>query len=267
MMLGYAEARKLRRRMVPVPLLTPRLSSLWVDFVTPVPASIARPLIEGLRNENVVPNDLARRLFPAIKPMGYREAVLAAVDQLERPETAWKDALITSQGDVTPVQLTEHEGMIKEKRQRVVRAAPETVFRVFTGVGGGRGWLYADWTWRVRGFFDRLVGGVGLRRGRRDPDELRIGDALDFWRVEALEPGRLLRLRAEMKVPGKAWLQYDVTPQDDGGTLLSQTAYFAPRGLSGLLYWYLLYPVHGLIFSGLIAAVARRATAAPAATG
>ncbi len=260
MMLGYARARGLRRSMVPVPLLTPRLSSLWVDFVTPIPAAIARPLIDGLRNENVVTTDTAARLFPAIKPMSYQEAVAAALAKLERgeAETAWSDALVTSQGDQRPPVLTTHEGMIRERRERLVDADPEATFRTFTGIGGRRGWFYADWTWRARGFLDRLVGGVGLRRGRRDPDHLRVGDALDFWRVEALEPGRLLRLRAEMKVPGRAWLQYDVADAGGGRSLLVQTAYFAPKGLAGLLYWYLLYPAHALIFSGLIAAIARR---------
>lgn len=264
MMLGYARARGLRRSMVPVPLLTPRLSSLWVDFVTPIPAAIARPLIDGLRNENVVTSDAAARLFPTIRPMSYQEAVAAALAKLDRgeTETAWSDALVTSQGDRRPAVLTTHEGMIRERRERLVAADPEATFRTFTGIGGHRGWFYADWTWRARGFLDRLVGGVGLRRGRRDPDHLRVGDALDFWRVEALEPGRLLRLRAEMKVPGRAWLQYDVTDAGGGQSLLVQTAYFAPKGLAGLLYWYLLYPAHALIFSGLIAAIARRTVAA-----
>jgi len=167
-------------------------------------------------------------------------------------ETTWNDALATSQGDFKPVVLTSHEGMLLEQRQREVAAQPSDVFRAFTRLGGNRGWAYANWTWRVRGAMDRLIGGVGMRRGRRDPDTLRVGDALDFWRVEAVEPDHLLRLRAEMKVPGDAWLQFEATPSEDSKTRLTQTAYFASKGLGGLLYWYVLYPIHGVIFSGMI---------------
>jgi hypothetical protein len=159
--------------------------------------------------------------------------------------------LSSSQGDVTPVVLTTQEGVILERRQRLVRAPGPRVYQVFSGLGGATGWLCMDWAWRVRGFIDRLLGGVGLRRGRRNPQEVRVGDAVDFWRVEAVEPDRLLRLRAEMKVPGRAWLEFRVEPIDDATSRLFQTAFFAPRGLMGLLYWYLLYPIHALIFSGL----------------
>ena len=158
-----------------------------------------------------------------------------------------------------PVSLSTQEGIIRERRQLRVGASAEAVYSAFTRLGGATGWLCMDWAWRVRGFLDRLVGGVGLRRGRRDPQEARVGDALDFWRVEAVEPGRLLRLRAEMKVPGRAWLEFRVEPIDALSSLLSQTAFFAPRGLTGLLYWYLLYPIHAIIFSGLAKNLARRA--------
>ncbi len=262
MLTFYAEVRGLRRWLVPVPVLTPKLSSYWVHFVTPIPASIARPLIAGLRNEILVRDDLARRLFPAIKPLDYRTAVKLALEKLHASEveTAWSDALSTSQPNATPVTLTTHEGMIIEHRQIAVDAPADAVFRAFTGLGGERGWLYMNWTWRVRGAFDRLCGGVGLRRGRRDPDAVRVGEALDFWRVEAVEPGRLMRLRAEMKVPGKAWLQFEVKPPaNDGRPVLNQTAFFAPKGLAGLVYWYALYPIHGMIFAGMINQLARRA--------
>ena len=261
MMTIYAEVRGLKRWMVPVPVLTPRLSSYWVNLVTPIPAAIARPLIEGLRNESIVHDPSAQQLFPHIQPTGYRTTVEQALAQLEASniETAWSDALSTSQSDVPPVTLTTHEGMILEHRQCVVLASPADVYKIFIGLGGKRGWFYMNWAWEIRGFMDQMMGGVGLRRGRRDPDELRVGDALDFWRVEVVEPGRLLRLRAEMKVPGKAWLQLQVTPREEGQALLSQTAFFAPKGLMGWLYWYALYPLHGLIFSGLIDQIARRA--------
>ena len=261
MLTFYAEVRGLRRWLVPVPVLTPKLSSYWVHFVTPIPAVIARPLIAGLRNEIIVRDDLARRLFPAILPFDYRTAVRLALEKLDNHsvESAWSDALSTSQGDVSPVRLTTQEGMIIERRQKVVDAPTDAIFRAFTGLGGSRGWLYMNWTWRIRGAIDRICGGVGLRRGRRDADEIRVGEALDFWRVEAIIPGRLLRLRAEMKVPGKAWLQFEVKSQDRGiSPLLIQTAFFAPKGLFGLAYWYFLYPIHGLIFEGMIRQLAKR---------
>lgn len=263
MMLLYAEARGLKRWMIQVPVLTPRLSSYWVNLVTPIPAAIARPLIEGLRNENVVKNESAAELFPHIRPVGYRVAVERALTRLDAGnlESVWSDALSTSQGDAPPVTLTVHEGMVLERRQRIVPVPPAQLYRVFTGIGGKRGWFAFNWAWEIRGLADKLIGGVGLRRGRRDPDNLRVGEALDFWRVEEVEPDKLLRLRAEMKVPGKAWLQFQVTPREDGRTLLAQTAFFAPKGLFGWLYWYALYPFHGLIFSRLIDQIVERAQA------
>lgn len=254
MMLGYARVRGLRRMLVPVPVLTPRLSSYWVHWMTPIPAAIARPLIEGLRNEVVVRDDSARRLFPNIQPVGYRQAVELALAELNagRVETTWSDALVSTAGDVAPVVLTTQSGMIIEQRRQLVQAPTTVVYATCASLGGKQGWLYADWAWQLRGALDRLVGGVGLRRGRRDPRLLRVGDALDFWRVEAVQPDHLLRLRAEMKVPGAAWLQFEVRPHPSGKTLLIQTAFFAPKGLTGLLYWYALYPLHSLIFSGLI---------------
>ncbi|MDH4065150.1 MAG: SDR family oxidoreductase [Acidobacteriota bacterium] len=263
MMTRYAALRGLRRLLVPVPVLTPRLSSYWVHLVTPIPSAIARPLIEGLRNEVVVRDPRAQTLFPDIRPVGYDRAVAAALDRLDAGavETAWTDALASSQGDVPPVVLTTQDGMVIEHRQLVIEATPAQAFGAFSRLGGDTGWLYMNWAWQLRGVFDRLVGGVGMRRGRRHPHDVRVGDALDFWRVEAVEPDSLLRLRAEMKVPGRAWLQFKAQPQGPGRTLLSQTAFFAPRGLWGLIYWYALYPVHQLIFSGMIRRVAARAVA------
>jgi len=254
MLKSYAHIRGLRRGLITLPTLTPTLSSYWVHIITPVPADIARPLIDGFRYEAIVGNDSARRLFPNVRLLNYELSVRLALARLEAGdvETTWNDALATSQGDFKPVVLTSHEGMLLEQRQREVAAQPADVFRAFTRLGGNRGWAYANWTWRVRGAMDRLIGGVGMRRGRRDPDTLRVGDALDFWRVEAVEPDHLLRLRAEMKVPGDAWLQFEATPSEDSKTRLTQTAYFASKGLGGLLYWYVLYPIHGVIFSGMI---------------
>jgi uncharacterized protein YbjT (DUF2867 family)/uncharacterized protein YndB with AHSA1/START domain len=261
MILGYAHIRGLPRLLIPVPVLTPRLSSYWVHLVTPIPTNIARPLIDGLRNEVIVRDDKARRLFPAIQPFDYQTAVKMALENLNAGtvDTTWSDALSTSQGDTPIVMLKMQEGMINERRQLIVDAPPEDVYRVFSGLGGQRGWLFFDMLWEIRGLLDRLVGGVGMRRGRRDQDNVRVGDAVDFWRVEAVEPDRLLRLRAEMKVPGGAWLQFEAQPLDNGRTRLIQTAYFTPKGLSGLLYWYVLYSIHGVIFAGMIKKVAEQA--------
>ncbi len=260
MMTGYAAARGLRRWLLPVPILTPRLSSYWVHLVTPIPAAIARPLIDGLKNEVVVRDPKARRLFPAIVPIGFTAAVGLALEKLDTGavETSWSDALASSQGDRPVVRLESREGMILERRERRVAAPRERVFAAVMQLGGRRGWLFMDRAWRLRGALDRLAGGVGMRRGRRHPDDLRPGDALDFWRVEKVERPTLLRLRAEMKVPGRAWLQFEVR-EAEGGSLLAQTAFFAPKGLSGLLYWYALYPAHAVLFSGLVRRLAARA--------
>jgi len=258
MMQGYARARGLRRHLLAVPVLTPRLSSYWVHLVTPIPANIAQPLIKGLGNEVIVHNDAARGLFPSIEPMDYQTAVRLALQKVEANgvETAWTDALTSSQGDKTPVMLSSREGMVIEQRQRTVAADAGAVYQSFSELGGARGWLYMDWAWQLRGMVDRLFGGVGMRRGRRDPVSLRVGDSLDFWRVEAVESGRMIRLRAEMRVPGRAWLEFKALPGAAGETQLVQTAFFGPKGLLGLIYWYALYPIHSLIFSGLIRRVA-----------
>jgi uncharacterized protein YbjT (DUF2867 family) len=261
MMLGYSRVRGLKRFLLPVPILSPRLSSYWVHLVTPLPASIARPLIDGLRNEVIVRNNLAQELFPDIHPMSYEEAVKLALMRLRagEVETSWSDALITSQGDVPPVILTNQQGMILEIRNTLVDAPASAIYQTFSRLGGDQGWPYLNWTWQLRGWVDRFVGGVGMRRGRRDPIEVRVGDALDFWRVEAVDPDHLLRLRAEMKVPGQAWLQFEVHPQPNEKVMLTQTAFFAPKGLWGLIYWYVLYPLHSIIFSGLIRKIAEGA--------
>jgi len=257
----YCRLRGLKRLLLPVPVYSPRLSAYWVHMVTPVHWRVVLPLIEGLHADLLVSDDTARHIFPDIHPLDFDTALRLALGRVQSDdvETSWMDALVVSQGDRRPVTLTTTEGMILETRRLVLDLPPEPVFRAYTGLGGDRGWLYLNWTWQVRGWVDKLVGGVGLRRGRRHPDKIRVGEALDFWRVEAIEPNRLIRLRAEMKVPGKAWLEFQSLPQPDGKTLLTQTAYFAPRGLSGLLYWYLLYPIHAFIFSGMIRKVGERA--------
>lgn len=266
MMKIYSEVRGLTRYLIPVPFLTPRLSSYWVNIVTPVPAALARPLIEGLSSEVIVHNPIAQEIFPDIRPISYRRAVELALQRVERKdvETIWSSALSAQANpDGTFKRLTTTEGFIIERRQRPVAASREQLFRVIEGIGGKRGWYYANSLWWMRGMLDRFVGGPGLRRGRRDPDHLREGEALDFWRVEALEPGQLLRLRAEMKVPGKAWLQLEARTDTDGQqnerTIFHQTAFFEPHGLGGFLYWYALYPLHTIIFSGMSRSIAEHA--------
>lgn len=261
MMLEYARTRGLRRWLVPVPILTPRLSSYWVDFVTPIPKAYARTLVEGLRSEVVVNDDSADRVF-GLQRTPYRESVRLALDSLQRGavETNWAGSFPASPRDGA-VSLEEREGRVFERRTSTVRTDAARVFAEFTGLGGARGWYHSNLLWHVRGALDRLVGGVGMRRGRRHPDELRPGDTLDFWRVESVDPGKRLELRAEMKVPGRAWLVFEVVPDGPNQCRLAQTAVFEPRGLFGILYWYALYPVHQIVFSGLIHAIGARAEA------
>lgn len=261
MMKIYAEVNGLKRILIPVPVLSPTLSSYWVHWMTPIPASLARPLIEGLKNDVIVKNDRAQKLFPEIIPLSYKKAVELAITRIDTDdiETTWNDALISSKGDEEPVVLKTKEGLTIERRIRTVQSSPQQVFKTFSSLGGDKGWPAFQWAWKLRGIMDRLVGGVGFRRGRRHPIDLRVGDALDFWRVEAIKPGELLRLRAEMKVPGKAWLEFQALKQNTKTTKLVQTAYFAPKGLFGLLYWYGLYPFHSLIFSRMIEKLAQQA--------
>lgn len=262
MLLAYARERNLKRFLIPTPVAAPRLSAYWVHMVTPMHWRMVLPLIEGLRGEAIVHDDLAHRLFPAIKPLDFQTAVHLALGRIQRDnvETSWSDALVTTAGDVKPYTFTEEQGMMVERRQMLLDLPAEPVFCAYTGIGGERGWLYMDWAWDIRGWLDKLVGGVGLRRGRRHPDEIWAGESLDFWRVEAVEPNRLLRLRAEMKVPGKAWLQFQSLPGgEEKKTMLVVTAYFAPYGLGGFLYWYSMFPFHKFIFDGLTRRLAWRA--------
>jgi hypothetical protein len=260
MMRTYARLRGLRRLMIPVPVLTPRLSSYWVSLVSPVPAGIARPLIEGLRNEVIVRDPRPAAAF-GLQPAPYETALQRAIDRTDRHavESTWFDSLDAPGREELPT-MTSFEGMIIERRRRVVAVPADRLFAEVERLGGRAGWPYGNVLWRLRGFLDRLVGGVGMRLGRRSPTELRVGDALDFWRVEAVERPTLLRLRAEMRVPGRAWLQYEVAETPRGSQLV-QTAFFEPKGLPGLAYWYLLYPLHGLIFRGMVRRLAARSLA------
>jgi uncharacterized protein YbjT (DUF2867 family) len=263
LMLEYARQRGLRRILIPVPVLTPWLSSLWLGLVTPLYARVGRALIDSLRNETVVDSDRARTLFPGIRPRPVSEAIERALanEDRELAETRWNDALGYGADDGGGYGGRAYGLRRVDSRTAAVDVPPERAFAVVLGIGGDRGWYYGDWLWRLRGFLDLLVGGVGARRGRRDPDRVVVGEALDFWRVDAVEENRLLRLHAEMKLPGRAWLQFEVQPRDGGGSSIRQTAIFDPVGLPGLLYWYGIYPLHALVFRGMLRGIARAAEA------
>jgi len=260
MLLGYAEERSLKRRLIRTPFYAPLLSAYWVHMVTPIHWRVVAPLIEGLRAKLILRDDAARKLFPSINPIDFQTATHLALGRIQRDnvETSWSDALVTVLGDLKPYQFTVEEGMFIERRKIVLDLSPEAVFRAYTGIGGERGWLYMNWAWAIRGWMDKAIGGVGLRRGRRHPDQVHAGEALDFWRVEIVERNEKMRLLAEMKVPGKAWLEFESQKQD-AQTLLTVTAYFAPHGLSGFLYWYAMWPFHRFIFDGLTRSLASRA--------
>ena len=259
LMREYARQRGLERLMVSVPFLTPHLSSLWLGLVTPVYARVGRELIAGLKNRSVVSDPAALSVF-AIRPAGLREAISRAMRYEDRAFalTRWSDAR-SSGGEPALPGDTRFGGKLVDARHAHVTVSADRAFAPIVEIGGGRGWYYATWLWRLRGAIDLLVGGVGMRRGRRDPKALAVGDTLDFWRVEAYEPGRRVRLAAEMKLPGRAWLEFDVVPAE-GGAVIRQTAVFEPVGLSGLLYWYALLPVHTVMFDRMLREVARRAT-------
>lgn len=272
MMNGYAvEAGLHQRPIAALPVLTPRLASLWVNLVTPIPASIARPLVESLQNECVMKDHAIDALVPppadGLTP--YRQAVRMALGRVQTDtiETSWADSEVMGvPSDPLPSDPDwAGRAVFVDARTAHTSAPPEALWRVIEGIGGENGWYSSPFLWAVRGWMDRLVGGIGLARGRRSRARLGVGDALDFWRVEALEPGRMLRLRAEMKVPGLAWLELKASP-DGTGSRYDQRAVFFPRGLAGRLYWFAVLPFHGFIFAGManrIAAAARAVSADP----
>ncbi len=268
MMRRYAVIAGLRPRVViPVPVLSPALSSHWVNIVTPVPRDIARPLVESLRNTVVCDeHDIAAYVpDPAGGLTGFDDAVAAARQQTREGEVAtrWSDA--TTGGTASSLFPTDPkwagETIYVDERQVDVEASSETLWHVIEGIGGDNGWYSWPMAWAARGWLDRLLGGPGLRRGRRDPHQLRVGDALDWWRVEAIQPQRLLRLRAEMRLPGRAWLELIVDQGTHGGTRYRQRAVFYPTGLPGLAYWWLIKPFHGVVFGGMQRNIARTAAA------
>ncbi len=258
MMSEYAKQRGLKRLMIPVPVLTPRLSSLWLGLVTPLYARVGKKLIAGVQNPTVVENRSAEELF-TIRPRGVSDAIARAL-QNEDDEialTRWSDAL-SSSGKEQSWGGVRFGSRLIDSRTAVVSVSPEAAFQPIARIGGENGWYFADWLWNLRGFIDLLCGGVGVRRGRRHPERLTKGEALDFWRVEEFNPPRQLRLVAEMKVPGRAWLQFEVTPSGNGSEI-RQTALFDPHGIVGLLYWYSLFPLHQFVFGGMLRAIAQAA--------
>ncbi|MEM8781984.1 MAG: DUF2867 domain-containing protein [Planctomycetota bacterium] len=279
MMQGVAAERGLWRVILPTPVMAPWFAARWVGLVTPIPNSLAVPLVEGMSQPLIADLDRARALFPGVRPIAYREAVRLALAKTEKKEieTRWSGAPTRpGKGDIECV-MEDREGVFRDQRTLATDLPPECLFAAVCRIGGPHGYHGWGWAWRMRGWMDALTGGPGLRRGRRDAERILEGEALDFWRVETVEspadthrlkehphdPGRaLLRLRAEMRVPGKAWLQWEILPGrdgQDGWTHLRQTALFEPHGLPGTLYWYAMLPAHGFIFPGMLRGIERQA--------
>lgn len=247
----YATKRGLRRFMIPVPFLTPYLSSLWLGLVTPLYSRVGRKLVDSLRNETLVSNSLAAETFSVV-PRSVDDAISRALvnEDQEFAQTRWSDAF-SAGGDERSWGGVRFGSRLVDSRTREVDLTAEQVFVPIRRIGGKTGWYYGNWLWKIRGFLDLLVGGVGVRRGRRHPDEVRVGDTVDFWRVEEFVDNRLLRLAAEMKVPGRAWLEFEVT-EENGKCIVRQTAIFDPVGLFGIAYWYALFPLHEFVFAGML---------------
>jgi uncharacterized protein YbjT (DUF2867 family) len=258
LMREYARQRGLRRWMIPVPVLTPRLSSLWLGLVTPVYARVGRKLIDSIRHPTVVHDGAAAEAF-AIRPVGVREAIAQALrhEDQEFVETHWAGAMSVA---VEPQQWGggRRGNRLVDTRSVVVGVPVEQAFAPIQRIGGATGWYYGNALWRIRGWLDLFMGGVGMRRGRRHPVELRVGEALDCWRVEEFQPERQLQLVAEMKLPGRAWLKFEVAPVATGSRI-TQTALFDPQGLAGLAYWYAIWPLHELVFAGMLRGIASAA--------
>lgn len=256
MLLEAAKAMGLQRFIIPVPVLTPRLSAYWLLLFTPVPFKVAAALVEGLKSETVLQNDHAARYFPQIRPLAYREAVLQAINDIEQHQviSRWCDS---SGGAICDINDQEDIAAAVLRDQRIYDfgdIAAGKIYAALCTIGGEAGWFTYNFLWRARGFIDKIFGGYGLNRGRRDPADLRVGDALDFWKVVDLKPDKRLLLLAQMKLPGKAWLEFAIS-----GNRLLQTAHFYPRGIWGRLYWYAVLPLHSLVFSDLIKKIVNRA--------
>ncbi|MFT5241480.1 MAG: hypothetical protein ACI9OU_001603 [Candidatus Promineifilaceae bacterium] len=260
LMREYAQQRGLKRFIIPVPFLTPYISSLWLGLVTPLFARIGKELIESLRHPTVVQDARAKDLF-AIEPMGTTEAIRSALQEEERDYTVshWADSLARSNTYRTWGGVRFGTRLVDSRHQRVA-LSPKAAFMPIQRIGGQTGWYYANTLWKIRGALDVLVGGVGMRRGRRHPHEIRVGDVIDCWRVAAYEPQKFLRLSAEMKLPGRAWLEFEIKENDEDVTIF-QTAIFDPIGVGGILYWYSIYALHQIIFAGMLRSIVNCANA------
>ena len=259
LMAEYARIRGLKRLMIPIPMLTPGLSSLWLGLVTPLFARVGRKLVDSIRHTTVITDASGIALFD-IRPKGVKEMIQNALnnEDKEYAETRWSDA-ISSSGLSAGYGGMRLNSRLIDSREIQINVPPEKAFEPVANIGGEKGWYGYNWLWRIRGMFDLLIGGVGMRRRRPEGRSLRDGDSLDFWRVETYDPPQRLRLHAEMKLPGAAWLEFEVSPTSEG-CKIRQTAEFYPKGLSGLLYWYGIYPLHALVFKGMIRGIARAAT-------
>jgi hypothetical protein len=256
LMKEYGRQRGLHRLIIPVPVLSPGLSSLWLGLITPLYARVGRKLIESIRHETTVHDTSALETF-SVKPMSIREAIARALknEDQEFALTRWSDALsLSAQKNWGGLRLGNR---LIDSRQQEAPVSSEKAFAVIQRIGGKQGWYFANWLWQLRGFIDLLAGGIGMRRGRKNPEKISVGDVIDCWRVAQFKPGKSLRLAAEMKMPGRAWLDFEVLPTQSGCRIV-QTASFDPAGLSGLAYWYLVWPIHQLVFAGMLKGIADR---------
>jgi uncharacterized protein YbjT (DUF2867 family) len=257
MMETVAEVMGRKILMIPVPVLTPRLSAYWLNIVTTVPMSIAFPLVEGLRNDSIC-TDRQIQEWVKIELLDFKESVRLALNSQLGGEliSRWTEA---SSGISESILQTNSSKVLQDKRAITTNVSPDQIFKLIQQIGGEVGWYYGTWLWKIRGLADRMIGGVGMRRGRRHPINIRIGDAIDFWRVEKFEAGHMLILKAEMKLPGQAWLIFRVYENSNGSTTLEQTAMFLPSGWLGILYWYAIMPAHFLVFRNMIKNIVKKA--------
>ena len=256
MMLQTAQALGLKRVIIPLPFLTINISSYWLNLFTPVPFTVAKALIEGLKSEVVMQNDNANKYFPEIKPISFLEAVKKAVEEIETNQviSRWSD----NSGKIWDKNHTKEIAdaiFFDRKEKDIGTLSKENVYKTFTSIGGDNGWFDYDFLWEIRGFIDKMIGGVGLKRGRRDQSKLRVGESLDFWKVIDVKEDERLLLYAQMKVPGNAWLEFKIEDNK-----LIQSAYFYPKGVLGRLYWYTLIPIHYLVFNNMINSIIKKAS-------
>jgi uncharacterized protein YbjT (DUF2867 family) len=256
MLIRAAAVMGLRRCLIPVPLLTPRLSSYWLILMTPVAFRVARALIDGLKSETTIQNENARKFFPGISPLSYEKAVESALSEIESKQiiSRWCDSSAREECDIRYQDRIDSAVLMDRKVYDFGNTTPEKIFDSAQSLGGENGWPKYNWLWKFVGLVDKLIGGPGLNRGRRDPHGLRIGDSLDFWKVVDLKKGKRLLLSSQMKLPGKAWLEFSIEQRS-----LMQTAYFSPKGQWGRLYWILTKPFHILVFKGLAKGIIRKA--------